>query len=152
MVGTNKDEMAFFYWERKQNDIFTLTDDGLKTRLDQEFGENAEKILSKPIARAGPAASPADLTLRLATARAMWLGSIEIAEKKYEQKAARVYMYMFTHASNLIVPGTNHRLGAAHATEIWYKFDNVNVEGSKDPKDPPARGLSALIPIAKKLR
>jgi len=26
----------------------------------------------------------------------MWLGSIEIAENKYEQKAAPVYMYMFT--------------------------------------------------------
>jgi para-nitrobenzyl esterase len=66
----------------------------------------------------------------------MWLGSIEIAEKKYEQKAALVYMYMFTHESNLIVPGTNHRLGAAHATEIWYKFDNVDVNGPDDPTRP----------------
>jgi para-nitrobenzyl esterase len=41
----------------------------------------------------------------------MWLGSIEIAEKKYEQKAAPVYMYMFTHPSNLIVPGTTRQLG-----------------------------------------
>ena len=32
----------------------------------------------------------------------------------------------------MIVPGTNHRLGAAHATEIWYKFDNVNEERPKD--------------------
>jgi hypothetical protein len=35
----------------------------------------------------------------------MWLGSIEIAEKKFAQKGAPVYMYMFTHESNLIVPG-----------------------------------------------
>jgi len=66
----------------------------------------------------------------------MWLGSIEIAEKKFEQKSAPVYIYMFTHESNLIVPDTNHRLGAAHATEIWYKFNNVDVEGPKDPTRP----------------
>ncbi len=43
MVGTNRDEMAFFYWERKATDIFTLTDDGLKSHLDKDFGADAEK-------------------------------------------------------------------------------------------------------------
>lgn len=37
----------------------------------------------------------------------------------------------------MIVPGTNHRLGAAHATEIWYKFDNVD-----EPQNP---GRPSLI-------
>src|SRR5438132_4918777 len=41
MVGTNKDEMAFFFFERKANDIFSLTDDGLKSRLDKELDEDA---------------------------------------------------------------------------------------------------------------
>ena len=84
------------------------------------------KILST-YRKSRPGASPADLYVAITTSRAMWLGSIEIAEKKCEQKAAPVYMYMFTHESNFIVPGTNHRLGAAHATEIWYKFDNVDL-------------------------
>jgi len=135
MVGTNKDEMAFFYFQRKDTEAFTLTEDGLKTRLDQELGPNATKALAT-YRKSMPGASPADLYIAITTARAMWLGSIEIAEKKYEQKAAPVYMYMFTHESNLIVPGTNHRLGAAHATEIWYKFNNVELPGPKDPKDP----------------
>ena len=52
-------------------------------------------------------------------------------------------MYMFTHESNLIVPGTNHRLGAAHATEIWYKFNNVTVEGPKDLAAPPLIGTDS---------
>jgi len=47
---------------------------------------------------------------------------------------------MFMHESNLIVPGTNHRLGAAHATEIWYKFDNTDVEGPKNAPGPPLIG------------
>jgi len=135
IVGTNRDEMAFFFFERKATDIFSLTDDGLKSRLDKEFGANTEKILST-YRKSRPGASPTDLYIAITTARAMWLGSIEIAEKKFEQKSAPVYMYMFTHESNLIVPDTNHRLGAAHATEIWYKFNNVDVEGPKDPTRP----------------
>jgi para-nitrobenzyl esterase len=134
MVGTNRDEMAFFYWERRANDIFTLTDDGLKSRLREEFGANAEKILSTyRVTR--PGASPADIYIAITTSRAMWLGSIEIAEKKFAQEGAPVYMYMFTHESSLIVPGTNHRLGAAHATEIQYKFNNVDLQGP-DPQRP----------------
>ena len=135
IVGTNKDEMAFFFLERKDTDAFTLTEERLQTRLTKELGPNAEKIVST-YRKSRPNASAADLYVAITTARAMWLGSIEIAEKKFAQKAAPVYMYMFTHESNLVVPGTDHRLGAAHATEIWYKFNNVALEGPKDPSRP----------------
>jgi len=133
MVGTNRDEMAFFYWERKATDLFTLTDDALKAQLDKDFGENSGKILAT-YRKSRPGASPSDLYVAINTSRAMWLGSIEIAEKKFAQRGAPVFMYMFTHESNLIVPGTNHRLGAAHATDIWYKFDNV--EEAPNPERP----------------
>src|SRR5437764_9329329 len=131
MVGTNRDEMAFFFFERKANDIFSLTDDGLKARLDKELGADAEKILST-YRKSRPDASPTDLYIAITTARAMWLGSIEIAEKKFEQQSAPASMYMFTHESNLIVPDTNHLLGAAHATEIGDNFHNVDVVRPKD--------------------
>lgn len=144
MVGTNKDEMAFFYWERKATDLFTLNDDGLKSQLDKDFGANAEKILAT-YRKSRPDASPSDLYIAITTSRAMWLGSIEIAEKKFAQKAAPVYMYMFTHESNMIVPGTNHRLGAAHATEIWYKFDNVD-----EPRNPDRPSLIGNDPERQK--
>src|SRR5207253_11326076 len=111
MVGSNKDELACFLLERKDNEAFTLTEDGLKSRLNKEFGDNAERILTT-YRRSRPGASPADLYVAITTARAFWLGSTEIAEKKSEQNAARVYMYTFTHESDMIVPGTNHRMGA----------------------------------------
>ena len=53
------------------------------------------------------------------------LGAITIAERKYAQHGAPVYSYIFMHESNLIVPGTQHKLGAAHALEIPYKFNNI---------------------------
>lgn len=43
------------------------------------------------------------------------LGAITIAEPKYAQHGAPVYAYIFMHESNLVVPGTQHKLGAAHA-------------------------------------
>src|SRR5205807_5764722 len=82
MVGTNKDEMAFFLLERKDNDAFMLTEDGLKSRVSKELGENASTILAA-YRKNRPSASPADLYVAITTARAFWLGSIAIAEKKY---------------------------------------------------------------------
>jgi len=143
MVGTNRDEMAFFYWERRATDLFTLSDDGLKSQLEKDFGGNAETILAT-YRKSRPGASPSDLYVAITTSRAMWLGSIEIAEKKVAQKRAPVYMYMLTHESNLIVPGTNHRLGAAHATDIWYKFNNVD-----EPVNPERPSLIGTDPDRK---
>ena len=88
IVGTNKDEMAFCFFERKENEVFTLTDDGLKARLEKEFGPNAEKIQTT-YRKSRPGASRADLYVAITAARALWLGSIQIAEKKYEQKRRR---------------------------------------------------------------
>jgi len=118
----------------------------LKAQLNKDFGSNAETILTT-YRKSRLTATPSDLYVAITTARAMWLGSIEIAEKKYEQKAAPVYMYMFTHESNLLVPGTDHRLGAAHATEIWYKFDNVDLQ---EPKNAPGPSLIGTDPDRKK--
>ncbi len=63
IVGTNKDEMAFFLLERKDTDAFTLTEERLLTRLTKELGaecgkdsghlsqESAERIGSRSLCR-----------------------------------------------------------------------------------------------------
>ena len=72
-----------------------------------------------------PNASPADLYVAIASERFAGIGSATIAERKYAQGGAPVYMYVFTHESNRLIPGTDHTYGAAHAAEIVYKFNNV---------------------------
>jgi para-nitrobenzyl esterase len=62
-------------------------------------------------------------------------GSITIAERKFAQHGAPVYAYVFTYESQRIVPGTQHKVGAAHALEIAYKFDLVGA-GEKTAGDP----------------
>jgi len=66
------------------------------------------------------------------------IGAITIAERKYAQRAAPVYMYIFTHESKSIVPGIQHKVGAAHALEIPYKFYNVQPAGQ------PGRGMMSV--------
>jgi para-nitrobenzyl esterase len=67
------------------------------------------------------------------------LGAVTIAERKYAQGGAPVFMYIFTHESENIIPGTDHKMGAAHALEIPYKFNLVQPEDSQG-----SRGMMAV--------
>ena len=87
-----------------------------------------------------PDASPADLYVAIASARFAGSGSIAMAERKYAQHGAPVYMYVFTHESDRVIPGTNHTFGAAHAGEIVYKFNNVQPAGAGQSGQPPSGG------------
>jgi para-nitrobenzyl esterase len=126
IVGTNRDETTFFFWERKNTEVFELTWDTLKSKLAQEFGPDADMILAT-YRQSRPGASPADIYIAITTAGMFWMGTIAIGEKKCAQGGAPVYFYMFVHESDYIIPGTTHKFGAGHATEIPYKFDNIDV-------------------------
>lgn len=51
---------------------------------------------------------------------------------------APVFMYIFTHESDRIIPGTTHKMGAAHPLEIRYKFNLVESELSPSGPGPMA--------------
>ena len=73
------------------------------------------------------------------------IGAITIAERKYAQQGAPVYMYIFTHESDVIIPGTDHKLGAAHALEIPYKFNNIQPAANDTTAGPPAPGQNMML-------
>ena len=125
IVGTNRDETTFFFWERKNTEVFELTFPTLMVRLQQEFGGDADTNLA-PYRQSRPTASPADIYIAVTTAGMFWIGTVALAEKKCAQQGAPVYSYMFVHESDYIIPGTTHKFGAGHATEIPYKFDNID--------------------------
>jgi len=128
IVGSNRDETIFFFQQQRNTEVFNLTEATLKERLSKEFGTNGDEVLST-YRKSRPDASPADLYIAITTASMIGLGAVTIAERKYAQNGARVYMYIFSHESNLLVPGTQHKVGAAHALEIPYKFYNVPPTG-----------------------
>jgi para-nitrobenzyl esterase len=124
IVGYNRDETIFFFMESHNTDVFNLTEAALKDRLQKEFGDHAEEVFTT-YRKSRPDASPTDLYIAISTARMIGFGSITIAERKYAQHGAPVYAYIFSYESQRIVPGTQHKVGAAHALEIAYKFDLI---------------------------
>ncbi len=133
LIGTNRDESAFMFMGDPTHAVFELTDATLRERLERELGKDADTTL-RTYRETRPEASPADLYIAITTASMFWVGSITVAERKHAQGAAPVYMYLLTYPSDWLIPGTNHRLGAAHATDLLYTFDNVYPDGQWPPQ------------------
>jgi para-nitrobenzyl esterase len=139
MVGYNRDEMNFFFAQQRNTEVYSLTDETLKQRLDNELGSNADEVLAA-YKKSRPDASPSDLYVAIATARFDVIGSITIAQRKFAQHGAPVYMYCFVHESDRLIPGTDHKMGAAHAAEIVYKFNNIPAPLTGLPAAQPPQG------------
>jgi para-nitrobenzyl esterase len=135
IVGYNRDETIFFFMESHNTDVFNLTEASLKERLQKEFGDHAEEVYAA-YHKSRPEASPTDLYIAISSARMFGFGSITIAERKYAQHGAPVYAYIFTYESQRLVPGTQHKVGAAHAMEIAYKFDLIQPAEKSSSADP----------------
>lgn len=124
MVGSNRDEVVFFYMNSPDKSVFALDEPGLIARSKQRFGANADKLLAAY--RSGrPDASPSEIAVAMESASFAGAGSIAIAERKVAQGRAPVFMYMLTDHINATVPGTNYQIGAMHAADIRLKFDNL---------------------------
>jgi para-nitrobenzyl esterase len=133
LIGTNRDESAFMFLSDPTKSVFKLTDATLEERLKREYGENAGTVL-ETYRRTRPGASPVDLYIAISTSSMFWTGSVTLAERKYAQGGAPVYMYMLMYQSNWVIPGTDHKLGSAHATDLLYTFDNIYPDGQWPPQ------------------
>jgi para-nitrobenzyl esterase len=133
IVGSNRDETIFFFMQQRNADLFRMTEEGLKERLAKELGAKADTVYTT-YRKSRPNALPVDVYIAITSATMIGLGAVTIAERKYAQGGAPVFMYVFTHESENLVPGTDHRIGAAHALEIPYKFNLVQ------PQDPAGGG------------
>ena len=68
---------------------------------------------------------PSQLLIAIESAGMMGAGSIAIVERKAQQRRAKAYAYVLTEQLSGRVPGTDYPIGAMHAMDIRYKFDNV---------------------------
>jgi para-nitrobenzyl esterase len=109
--------------ERLRNAVYHLARCSVQhDPLGKEFGASTDLVFDT-YRKSRPGASHTDLYIAISTARMIGIGAI--AERKYAQHGAPVYMYIFTHESDAIGPGTQHKVGVAHALEIPYKFYNI---------------------------
>ena len=123
LVGWNEDEHTFFAWQQKDIEPFSMDFEGIKERLSTEFGENTDQLITT-YRKARPDASAPDIYVAIMSINLMGLGSIEIAEKKFLQQGAPVYLFNFGYKSNMKIPGTEYEMGTPHAMDISFKFNN----------------------------
>lgn len=128
MVGWNEDEYTFFAWQRRDTSGFGLDLSALRDKLEPRFGADTATIVNTYRANR-PSASPTDIYVQVQSVAMMGFGSIEIAQRKAEQRAAPVYLYNFGYKSEVKVPGTDYPMGTPHAADIAFKFNNVDTPG-----------------------
>ncbi|HUA32114.1 MAG TPA: carboxylesterase/lipase family protein [Candidatus Binataceae bacterium] len=118
MIGTNKDEMTLFFafapW------LKALDEKSLVERAGMFVGERGAALIAA-YRRIRPGDSPRDLMLALTTDAAMRIPSLVIAERKVAQKAAPVFVYLFTFET----PVLNGALKSPHALEIPFVFGTL---------------------------
>jgi len=134
ITGWNEDEYTFFAMVSGEKEAFKLDFQGLKSRLAIQYGEKTDEII-KAYREARPEASASDIFVAISSFTRMGMGSIEIAEKKYAQKGAPVYLYNFGYKSEVKIPGTDYPLGTPHAMDIQFKFFNL-VDENGNARDP----------------
>lgn len=118
IIGTNKDEATLFLLA--DEGIDRLDEEGLRARVEPLAGEAAPSLIAA-YRHVYPQASPGDLFASLMSDRMMRMHSITLAERKYAQGAAPVFMYLFTWET----PVLNGKLKSCHALEIPFVFDNL---------------------------
>ncbi|MBV8905281.1 MAG: carboxylesterase/lipase family protein, partial [Acidobacteriia bacterium] len=122
LVGCNTHEQAFFALSRDEA-AFHLDEDGLRQRAVGFAGEQKAQQLLEIYKKLNPAKSPSETYFLMATDRSTRLQSISLAERKFTQGKAPVYMYLFAWRTAAL----GGKLGAPHTVEIPFVFDNTNV-------------------------
>uniref|UniRef100_UPI0035644BA1 carboxylesterase/lipase family protein n=1 Tax=Draconibacterium sp. TaxID=1965318 RepID=UPI0035644BA1 len=145
LTGWNEDEHIFFAMMSGDSEVFTLTEEELKKRLQNDFGENAE-LIRKTYHEAHPEKTPGEIYIAIRSIMMMGLGSITIAERKAKQGGASAYLYNFGYKSNMKIPGTEFEAGSMHALDIPFKFYNVEggMAGTKDDRFEASQNFTSL--------
>jgi para-nitrobenzyl esterase len=126
LIGNNRDEATFFYWENP--DVYKMDEAAMETRLRGQLGQAGADRAVTVFRQERPNATPVELFIAISTG-GMWGETIQIAESKVRQSGAPVYMYRYDYESNYPIKNTDWTLRAGHATEIQSKFENADLGG-----------------------
>jgi para-nitrobenzyl esterase len=145
LVGWNEDEYIFFAAFSGDKDVFSFSENDLRTRLERDFPGQSELILTT-YKKTHPESTPGELYIAIRSITMMGLGSIRIAERKSIQGGAPAYLYNFGYKSNNKVPGTEFEFGSMHALDIPFKFYNVEsgMAGTRQDRFEASRNMTEL--------
>jgi para-nitrobenzyl esterase len=122
--------------------MHALDRDGAIARLRGALGDDATRIFDA-YGASRPGASPSEVAMAIATDEGFRLPAIAMADVQHVH-GAPTYMYLFSWES----PALGGVLGASHALEIPFVFDNVHqpgvaiLTGDGDDRAPLARAMN----------
>jgi len=131
MLGHTRTELTFNVNANAPE--LSLSEDGLRTRIDGLLGESAAPVLSA-YRRANPGATPSDLYYLIISDRAYGAPVMKIAERRAALGKAPVFLYYFRWET----PLGGGRMKSPHTIEIPFAFDNVKASAltSSSPEAP----------------
>jgi len=121
LIGTTRDEMTLF--TSAVPGFSKLAESALPMVATTMNGQDSSALLDV-YARTRPGSTPAERLTALMTDR-FRVGSIRLAERKRAGSDAPVFMYRF----DFTTPVLEGRLGAPHAIDIAFCFDNLDKTG-----------------------
>jgi len=138
LVGSNTHEQAYFALSRDP-DVFNLDAAGLRQRVVALVGEQKTPQVLELYNKLNPGKSPGEIFLLMSSHRSM--GAITLAERKFAQGKAPVYMYLFAWRS----PALGGKLGAPHTSEIPFVWDNTDIPKVMTTGSPAEKVLAAKM-------
>lgn len=116
MIGSTRTELT----TSGDAAAFSLSDDGLNTRIRDLLGENAGRTIDV-YRKANPGATPSDIYFLIASDYRYGAPVMKIAERRAALGKGPVFLYYFRWES----PIDGGRLKSPHTIEIPFAFDNV---------------------------
>jgi para-nitrobenzyl esterase len=138
LVGCTMHEQSFMVLGR-DDDAFNMDEAGLRKRITALAGEAKAARVIDTYKKAYPGKSPSEIYFLASTDRGMRLNAIRLAERKYAQGKAPVYMYLFAWRT----PALGGTMGAPHTVEIPFVFDNTDIPKVMTAGGPEVKALAA---------
>jgi len=140
LIGSNRDEMTLFL--SNVPTVANQTDAEFQKGVRDAYPDKADRIIAA-LRAANPGAIPGDLAIAFQTAKAFWIDSVTLAERKLAQPAP-VWMYRMDWDKS---PALGGKLKASHAMELSFVFGTYeNIRFFVGPGDGPARMAAQMHP------
>ena len=148
LVGTNRDEMTMFFGADKR--VGRISKGLIVAFLAPSTGRPVARELVDRYSAADPDRSPGHTFIAIGTDLVMRRGSVRIAERRLAAGGGPTYVYEF----HWPTPALDGLLGATHALEICFVFDNVHaapglIPAGSYPPDLAAQMSEAWIAFAR---
>jgi len=150
LIGCNTHEQAYFSMSAGDDAAFNLDEAGLRQRVVNLVGAaNAGRVIDT-YQKMHPGQPPSELYFLLASDQSIRVNEIRLAERKFVQGKAPVYMYLFAWQT----PALGGKMRAPHTVEIPFVFDNTDIPkmmttGSQAEKELAAKMSEAWIQFAR---